>query len=100
MCANTSVSPEISKSAASHSLPNLLPESSNTDISLFFEVGNVWGVDYDDSLDESNELRSSLGAGVSWMSPLGPMSFIFATNISKASTDETEGFNFNLGTTF
>ena len=81
-------------------LPNLLPESSNTDITLFFDVGNVWGVDYDDSLDESNELRSSLGAGASWMSPLGPMTFILATNVSKASTDETESFNFNLGTTF
>ena len=36
----------------------------------------------------------------SWLSPLGPMTFVFSTNLSKASTDETEGFNFNLGTTF
>ena len=82
------------------SLPNLLPESTNTDINLFFDVGNVWGVDYDDSLDESNKIRSSLGAGAGWMSPLGPMTFILATNISKASTDKTESFNFQLGTTF
>ncbi len=82
------------------SLPNLLPESTNTDINLFFDLGNVWGVDYDDSLDESNKLRSSIGAGAGWMSPLGPMTFILATNISKASTDETESFNFQLGTTF
>ena len=39
-------------------LPNLLPESSNTDISVFFDVGNVWGVDYDSSLDDSNKLRA------------------------------------------
>ena len=26
-------------------LPNLLPESSNTDVSLFLDFGNVWGVD-------------------------------------------------------
>ncbi len=82
------------------SLPNLLPESTNTDINLFFDVGNVWGVDYDDSIDESNKIRSSLGAGAGWMSPLGPMTFILATNISKASTDKTESFNFQLGTTF
>ena len=35
-----------------------------------------------------------------WMSPLGPMSFVFSTNLAKHSTDETESFNFSLGTTF
>ena len=51
-------------------------------------------------VDESKKLRSSTGVAASWMSPLGPMTFIFATNLSKASTDRTESFNFNLGTTF
>ena len=46
------------------------------------------------------KLRSSTGAIVNWNSPLGPMNFTLATNISKASTDVTESFNFNLGTTF
>ena len=40
-------------------LPNLLPEDTNADISLFLDFGNVWGVDYDDTLDESNTIRSS-----------------------------------------
>tara|TARA_X000001036_G_scaffold272236_1_gene252773 strand:+ start:1629 stop:3863 length:2235 start_codon:yes stop_codon:yes gene_type:complete len=81
-------------------LPNLLPESSQTDVGFFLDFGNVWGVDYDDSIDESNKIRSSTGAVINWNSPLGPMNFTLATNISKASTDVTEGFNFNLGTTF
>ncbi len=81
-------------------LPNFLPESTNTDIGLFLDFGNVWGVDYDDTIDESNKIRSSTGVAASWASPLGPMTFIFSTNLSKASTDTTEGFNFNLGTTF
>ena len=81
-------------------LPNLLPESSKTDIGLFLDIGNVWGVDYDSTIDESNELRSSTGVAASWLSPLGPMTFIMSTNLTKTSTDETEGFNFNLGTTF
>ena len=81
-------------------LPNLLPENTRTDISLFLDFGNVWGVDYDDTIDDSNKLRSSTGAAASWLSPIGPMTFILSTNISKASTDETESFNFNLGTTF
>ena len=81
-------------------LPNLLPESSNADVGLFLDFGNVWGVDYDSTLDDSNKIRSSTGAIMNWNSPLGPMNFTLATNISKASTDVTEGFNFNLGTTF
>ena len=56
---------------------------------------------YDDSLlDDSNKIRSSTGINAEWSSPLGPMSFVFSKNITKASTDVTEGFNFNLGTTF
>ena len=82
------------------SLPNLLPDSSNMDIGLFLDAGNVWGVDYDSSIDDSNKIRSSTGLAASWLSPLGPMTFILSQNISKADTDITQSFNFNLGTTF
>ena len=81
-------------------LPKLLPENSNTDIGLFLDFGNVWGVDYDSGIDKSYKIRSSTGIAASWLSPLGPMTFLFSTNLSKASTDKTESFNFNLGTTF
>ena len=81
-------------------LPNFLPEDTNTDISLFLDFGNVWGVDYDSSLDDSNKIRSSTGVLASWMSPVGPMTFTLSQNLSKASTDVTESFNFQLGTTF
>ena len=81
-------------------LPNLLPESTKTDIGLFLDFANVWGVDYDSSVDDSNTLRSSTGVAASWISPLGPMTFVLSTNLQKASSDKTESFNFNLGTTF
>ena len=82
------------------SLPNFLPDSSNAELGFFLDFGNVWGVDYDSSIDDSNKIRSSTGIALDYLSPLGPLSFIFATNLSKASTDETETFNFNLGTSF
>ena len=81
-------------------LPNFLPEDTKTDIKLFLDFGNVWGVDYDSSLDDSNKIRSSTGAAAAWLSPLGPMTFVFSSNLTKASTDQTESFNFNIGTTF
>ena len=81
-------------------LPNLLPSSSNADVALFLDFGNVWGVDYDSSLDDSSKLRSSTGVSVGWSSPLGPLTFTLSQNLSKASTDKTESFTFNLGTSF
>ena len=82
------------------SFPNLLPDSTKTEIATFLDFGNVWGVDYDDSLDDTNELRSTIGAAVSWMSPIGPMNFTLSSNLKKADTDKTQSFTFNLGTTF
>ena len=82
------------------SLPNLLPESTKTDVGLFLDFGNVWEVDYNKKVDNSSKIRSSFGATTSWLSPAGPMTFIFSQNLSKAQTDVTEAFNFRLGTTF
>ena len=28
-------------------LPNFLPDGMNTDVGIFLDFGNVWGVDYD-----------------------------------------------------
>ena len=81
-------------------LPSLLPESTKTDIGLFLDFANVWGIDYDTTLPESSKIRSSTGVSANWLSPLGPMSFTLSSNLSKADTDVTESFNFNLGTTF
>ena len=81
-------------------LPNLLPDDTRTDIIVFLDFGNVWGVDYDSSIDDSYKIRSTTGLAASWLSPIGPMTFTLSQNLSKADTDETESFNFNLGTTF
>ena len=81
-------------------LPKLLPDSTNLDVGVFLDFGNVWGVDYDSSLANSSKLRSSTGIVANYSSPIGPLSFTFSQDVSKAETDETESFNFNLGTTF
>ena len=81
-------------------LPTILPEDTNTDLGVFLDFGNVWGVDYDSSIDDSNKIRSSTGFLANWMSPIGPMSFVIAQDLAKADTDQTQSFTFNLGTTF
>ena len=81
------------------SLPQILENSQNTDFIIFMDAANLWGVDYNSSLDDS-EIRSSIGIGLDWYSPVGPMNFSLAQPISKSSNDVTETFRFNLGTTF
>ena len=67
---------------------------------MFADVGNVWGVDYSSSVDETNKIRSAAGLSLDWHTIVGPLSFSYAGVLSKASTDKTESFRFNLGTTF
>ena len=81
-------------------IPQLLQESQNIDFSLFLDAANVWGVDYDSSLDSTNKIRSSVGLGIDWLTAVGPLNFVFSHPLTKAEGDKTESFRFNLGTTF
>ena len=81
-------------------LPNLLPESTRTDISVFLDAGNVWSVDYSNTIDDTNEIRSAVGIAANMFTTVGPLSFVLAHDISKSTNDDTELFNFRLGTSF
>jgi outer membrane protein insertion porin family len=80
--------------------PNPIPESLRATSLIFFDLGNVWGVDYSNSISDSNKIRSSTGIALDVLSPLGPISFSYAIPISKASTDKEQRFMFNIGSSF
>ena len=84
---------------ATTSLPKILEDVQNVDIVMFADAANIWGVDYDSSLDKSG-IRSSVGLGLDWLTPVGPLTFSFAKPITKESTDIEETFRFNIGTSF
>ena len=86
--------------SAEAQLPNLLPESYRTDFSLFLDTGNVWAVDYSDAIDGTNTIRSSFGISANVFTTIGPLSFTIAQDLTKSTNDETETFNFQLGTSF
>ena len=83
----------------STTLPTLLPELESVDFNVFVDAGNLWGVDYDSSLDNS-KIRSSTGLSIDWLTPIGPLNFVFAQPITKAGTDVEQTFRFDIGTTF
>ena len=83
------------------SIPKLLENSQNLDFVAFLDAANIWGVDYDSSIDDkSDDFRSSIGIGLNWLTPIGPLSFSYAEPITKNASDILERFRFNLGTTF
>ena len=83
----------------STTLPNLFEDVQNLDLKLFIDAANVWGVDYNSNLD-SSKLRSSTGVAIDWWTPIGPLSFSLSEAITKADSDKTERFRFQIGTTF
>ena len=84
----------------SSTVPQIFEKSQSTDFKVFLDIANVWGVDYDSSLNISDDIRSSIGLALDWYSTIGPINFSLAQPLSKSSTDVTETFRFNLGTTF
>ena len=88
-----------SSASISTTLPTTLPELESIDFNIFFDAGNVWGVDYDSNLDNS-KIRSSTGISIDWLTPVGPLNFVLAQPITKASTDVEQSFRFDIGTTF
>ena len=82
------------------SLSQILPNSQNTNFSVFFDAANVWGIDYSSSLSDESKIRSSVGIAVDFFTPVGPLNFSLTEPITKGKNDITESFRFNLGTTF
>jgi len=81
-------------------LPFLFSSFQSVDLNYFIDAGNVWGVDYSNAVGDSSHIRSSTGVGLEWFSPIGPFTFTLAQPITKIDTDETQSFQFNIGTTF
>ena len=81
-------------------LPNLLPEATQTDVAAFLDFGNLWSVDYDSSVGNSSKIRSAVGVTTQMWTPIGPVNFVLAQDLSKAESDKSQTFKFQIGTSF
>ena len=82
-----------------------LPEELRMFGRAFVEGGTLTDLDVpdgvsDDDLLDSGSLRASTGIGLSWLSPLGPISIDFSEAILKEDEDNTESFRVSFGTRF
>jgi outer membrane protein insertion porin family len=69
--------------------PGCTPASQTT-------IGTCAGLNYDDT----NVVRTSVGVGLIWASPFGPLRFDYAVPFKKESYDEVQRFKFGIATQF
>ena len=83
------------------SVPLGLPKELGVKGRLFTDVGSAFGIDLSGSdLVDSATPRASAGVGLTWTSPLGPLTFDFGFAFLKDNSDRTRLFNFSFGTRF
>jgi len=66
-------------------------------LETFIDGGGVWEEDANIAMDE---MRFSAGLSVLWVSPFGPINVSFAKALNSNAKDETEVFQFGMGTNF
>lgn len=83
------------------SFPLGLPDELGIKGHLFSDAGTLWDVDDTGAeIQDESSLRASVGVGLSWRSPFGPVRVDLASPIAKEDYDEKEVFRFNFGTRF
>lgn len=63
---------------------------------LFYDTGNAW-------LDDEqyfSDMRHSVGAGIRWQSPLGPLRFEWGYNLAPRNDEKQSVFEFTIGTAY
>lgn len=63
----------------------------------FFDAGNVFA---EGQKIRATDLRTSLGIGLSWISPIGPLKISYGRPMNATSADRKQNFQFQLGTGF
>ena len=83
------------------SFPLGLPNEFGIRGRVFSDYGSLGGVDGSTgAVNDTGSLRASVGIGLAWRSPFGPLSFDFAKAVRKEDFDKTEVFRFSFGTSF
>ncbi len=84
-------------SAAIFFPPPFAPDNDSVRMSLFYDFGNVYA-----SVDDltAASLRTSLGIGLTWLSPIGALTFSLAKALNDQEKDELQTFQFSIGSTF
>ncbi|HET8729154.1 MAG TPA: BamA/TamA family outer membrane protein, partial [Alphaproteobacteria bacterium] len=86
------------------SFPIGLPEELGLRGRTFTDIGYLTDLDEEEEpgnpISQEDSIRVSVGAGLSWTSPFGPIRIDFAVPVMSEDFDEEERFRFSFGTRF
>jgi outer membrane protein insertion porin family len=86
-----------------------LPAEYNIRGGTFFDVGSVWGLDNVNGgplggpiglVDDSMQLRSSVGVSLFWDTPIGPLRFNLSRALKKETYDKERSFDLTIQSKF
>jgi outer membrane protein insertion porin family len=86
-----------------------MPKEIGLKAAIYADVGDAWGYEGPTFFPQTGErlrlhddkvIRSSVGAGIVWASPFGPLRLDYAVALTKASYDRTQEISFGGGTKF
>lgn len=77
-----------------------LPEEYGITGGVFYDVGNLWGLEYNsaDIQYEKGAWRQAAGVSIIWITPVGPFRFNFSRAIAKELLDTANDFELTLAT--
>ncbi|RUX25715.1 outer membrane protein assembly factor BamA [Mesorhizobium sp. M2A.F.Ca.ET.042.01.1.1] len=80
----------------------VIPESFGLRGAVFADAATLYGTKITSVAQESTDmkLRASVGVGLMWASPFGPIRIDYAIPVKKESTDNVQEFNFGIATRF
>ncbi|CAN0652876.1 Outer membrane protein assembly factor BamA [Nitratireductor aquimarinus] len=78
----------------------VLPESFGLRGAVFADAATLYGSDIAGAIGTDLQWRASVGAGLIWASPFGPLRVDYAYPILKEDTDDVQNFNFGISTRF
>jgi len=71
---------------------------------LFYDRGNLYGAGNDISTTSATwdlaKMRDSIGAGIRFLSPFGPIGFAYGIKLDQATGEESGEFHFSAGNSF
>ena len=88
---------------------HFIPKDVGIKGAIFADAGSLWGYKGPTSWDytgetltmaDTNAIRASVGVGLIWNSPFGPLRFDYAVPLTKGQFDRVQQFKFGGGTSF
>jgi outer membrane protein insertion porin family len=78
-------------------MPGTKPGDQSVRLSVFADAGQIYDAGFQPELES---FRFSVGVGLAWNSPVGPLKFSYGVPINKKVSDKVQHFQFQVGTVF